>query len=87
MSKRRFSEQTSCASSIYSQPGRDYRDERWNNVESRRISGYQDLDTSGYQVFDLDDVEFYWEIDQLDVDTVLRPGLDGNFSPSISNDS
>ena len=30
------------------------------------------LDTSGYQVSaDLDDVEFYWENDQLDVDVVL----------------
>ena len=31
----------------------------------------QDMDTSGYQVSDLDDVEFYWGNDQLDVDAVF----------------
>ena len=25
--------------------------------------GAQDMDTSGYHVSDLDDVDFYWEID------------------------
>ena len=31
--------------------------------------GAQDIETSGYQVSaDLDDVELYWEKDQLDVD-------------------
>ena len=46
----------------------------------------QDMDTSGYQVSaaDLDDVEFYWElnVDQLNVDVVLRPGLATPFSPT-----
>ena len=40
------------------------------------------MDTSGYQVCDLDDAEFYWEIDHLAVDAVFRPGRDTNFSPS-----
>ena len=45
------------------------------------------LDTSGYQVAaDLDDVEFYWEIDQLDVDAVFRPGIDTPFSPTAFDD-
>ena len=48
--------------------------------------GAQDMDTSGYQVSDLDDVEFYWENDQLDVDTVFKPGIDIPFSPSTFND-
>ena len=45
--------------------------------------GAQDMDTSGYQVSaDLDDVEFYWENDQLDIDAVFRPGIDTPFSPT-----
>ena len=46
--------------------------------------GPQDMDTSGYQVSDLDDVESYWENDQLDADAVFRPGIDTPFSaPNI----
>ena len=40
------------------------------------VGAHEGLDTSGYQVSaDLDDVEFYWEKDQLDVDAVLDPTL------------
>ena len=39
-------------------------------------AGAQDFDTIGYQVSaDLDDVEFYWENDQLDVDAALHRAL------------
>ena len=48
--------------------------------------GKQDMDTIGYQVSDLDDVKFYWENDQLDVDAVFRSGSDKLFSPSTFND-
>ena len=49
--------------------------------------GAQDIDTSGYQVSaDMDDVEFYWENDQLDVDADFRPGIDAPFPPSSFND-
>ena len=58
----------------------EMRDEVLSNV------GAQDMDTSGYQVSDLDDIEFYWENDQLDVDTVFRPGIDIPFSLSTFND-
>ena len=37
------------------------------------------MDTSGYQVSDMDYIEFYWENDQLDVDAVFRPGIDTPF--------
>ena len=47
--------------------------------------GSQFVDTSGYQVSDLDDVEFYWENDQLDVNAVFRPGIDTPFSSSTFN--
>ena len=43
------------------------------------------MDTSRYQVSDLDDVEFYWEKGQLDVDAVFRPSINTPFSPPTSN--
>ena len=53
------------------------RDEVLSNV------GTQDMDTSGYQVSDQDDFEFYWENDQLDVDAVFMPSIDTPI-PSIA---
>ena len=45
------------------------------------------MDTSVYQVSaDLDDVEFYWQTDQLDEDAVFRPGIDTPFSPTAFDD-
>ena len=44
--------------------------------------GAQDLDTSSYLVSDLEDIEFNWQNSQLDIDTVLRPGIDTPFSPT-----
>ena len=46
----------------------------------------QDLDTSGYEVSDLEDIEFNWENDQLDLDAVFRPGIDTPFSPTTFDD-
>ena len=48
--------------------------------------GAQDLDTSSYQVSDLEDIEFNWEDSQLDMDAVLRPGIDTLFSPTTFDD-
>ena len=44
--------------------------------------GAQDLDTSSYQVSDLEHVEFNWENSQLDMDAVFRPGKETPFSPT-----
>ena len=41
--------------------------------------GAQDLDTSSYQVSDLEDKKFNWEKLQLDMDAVFRPGIDTPF--------
>ena len=50
------------------------RDEVLSSVDA------QEMDTSGYEVSaDLDDVEIYWENDQLDVDTIFRTGIDTPF--------
>ena len=51
--------------------------------------GAQHMDTSGYQVSgaDLDDVEFYWEKDQLDVDAVFRPSINTTFPRTALDDS
>ena len=46
--------------------------------------GAQDLDTSSYQVSDLEDIEFNWEDSQLD--SVIRPGIDTPFSPTVFDD-
>ena len=48
--------------------------------------GAQDLDTSGYQVSDLEDIEFNWGKQQLDMDAVFRPGIDTPFSPTTFDD-
>ena len=44
--------------------------------------GAQNLDTSSYQVSDLEDIEFNWENLQLDMDAMFRPGIDTPFSPT-----
>ena len=48
--------------------------------------GAQDLDTSSYQVSDLEDIEFNWENSQLDLDSVFRPGIETPFSPTVFDD-
>ena len=58
----------------------DIRDEVLSSV------GAQDMDTSGYQVSDLDDIEFYGKNDQLDVNAVFGPGIDTPFSPTAPDD-
>ena len=42
--------------------------------------GAEDVDTSSYQVSDLEDIEFNWEKSHLDMDAVFRPGIDTPFS-------
>ena len=49
-------------------------------------AGFRDLDTSSYQVSDLEDIEFNWENSQLDVDAVFRPSIDTPFSPTTFDD-
>ena len=41
--------------------------------------GVRKMDSSGYQLSDLDDVEFYWDKDQLDVDAAFRSDIDTLF--------
>ena len=48
--------------------------------------GAQDLDTSSYQVSDLEDIDFNWKNSQLEMDAVFRPGIDTPFSPSTFDD-
>ena len=48
--------------------------------------GAQDTDTSGYELSDLQDIEFSWEDPAVDVDSVYRPGIDTSFSPSMFGD-
>ena len=48
--------------------------------------GAQDLDTSSYQVSDLEDIEFNWENSQMDMNAVFRPDIDTPFSPTTFED-
>ena len=58
--------------------------EMWDEVLSS--VGAQDLDTSSYQVSDLEDIEFNWEDSQLEMDALFRPGIDTTFSPTTFDD-
>ena len=51
--------------------------------------GAQYMDTSGYQVSDLEDIEIelHWVDPDLSMDVVYQPGIDTLFSPSDFNDS
>ena len=51
--------------------------------EVRSSVGTQDTDTRGYELSDLEDIEFSWEDPAVDKDSVYRPGIDTPFSPSI----
>ena len=44
--------------------------------------GAQELDTSSYQVSDLEDIGFNWENSQLDMGAVFRPSKDTPYSPT-----
>ena len=48
--------------------------------------GAQDTDTSGYELSDLEDIEFSWEDPAVDMDNFYRSGIDTTFSPSIFYD-
>ena len=52
------------------------------------VDAQEGLDTSGYQVSaaDLNDVELYWENDQLHVDAVFMPGIDTLLPPTAFDD-
>ena len=46
----------------------------------------KDVETSGYQVSDLQDIEFHCEDRDLNMDALFRPGIDPPFSPLTFND-
>ena len=40
----------------------------------------QDMDTTGYQVFELEDLDFDWENPDLNMDAISQPSIDTLFS-------
>ena len=59
----------------------------WKNEVLSSVGAQEGLDTCEYQVSaDLDDVEFYWENDQLDVEAVFWSSNDTLFSPTAFDD-
>ena len=51
--------------------------------EVLQSAGAQPIDTSGYQISDLEDIEFAWENPNMDMDADFRPGIDTPYSPNI----
>ena len=61
-----------------------------NNGDERRSTlqcGSQGMDSSSYQLTDLEDTEFNWENSKLEMDAVFRPGIYTPFSPTTFDDS
>ena len=58
--------------------------------DSLAIAGAQDMDASGYELSDLEHIEFFWEKNpQVELDGVCRPGIDRintPFSATAFND-
>ena len=50
--------------------------------ESLSSVGAQNIDTSGYQVTDLEDIKFHCGHPILNMDAVFRPGIQTLFSPT-----
>ena len=48
--------------------------------------GALDTDTRGYELSDLEDIEFSWEDPAVKMDSVYWPGIDTPFSPFIFDD-
>ena len=48
--------------------------------------GAQDTDTRGYELSDLEDIDFSWEDSAVDMDSVYWPGFDTPLSPSFFDD-
>ena len=48
--------------------------------------GAQEMDTSVFHLSDLDNVIFYWKVDQLDQHAVFIPGIHTFFSPTAFDD-
>ena len=46
----------------------------------------QEMDTNGYQVSDMDDIECHWEDPGFNMNAVFRPGVDTSVSLSTFND-
>ena len=49
-------------------------------------AGAQDMDTNGYELSDLEDIEFFWKNRQVEMDAVFRRGIDAPFAPTVFND-
>ena len=54
-------------------------------VEVLSSEGAQIIDTIGYQVSGLEDIEVHWEDPDLNVDAKFRPGISTPFSNSTFN--
>ena len=44
------------------------------------------MDNRGNELSDLDNIEYFWEKPQMELDVVYIPGIDSPFSPTACND-
>ena len=49
------------------------------------IAGAQDMDTGGYELSVLEDIELFWERPRMELHPVFRPVIDTPFSPTAFN--
>ena len=49
-------------------------------------AGAQDMNTSGNELSDLEEIDFFWENPQVELNAVFRPGTETPFSPTTYND-
>ena len=52
-------------------------------MREKRHSSVRAQDARGYELSDLEDIQFSWEDPAMDIDSVYRPGTDTSFPPSI----
>ena len=49
-------------------------------------AGAQDIDNSGYELSNSEQIEFFCEKPQVESDAVFKPQIDASFSPTVFND-
>ena len=49
-------------------------------------AGAQDVESSGYELSELEDIKLFWENPQVEWDAVFRPRIGTLFSPTAFND-
>ena len=49
-------------------------------------AGAQDIDTSGYELSNSEQIDVFWENPQVEWEAVFKSEIDASFSPTVFND-